>query len=364
VQGPGPGNALGRVKFMFPNGHAIYLHDTPSRHLFGRGERAYSHGCIRVHEPLTLAQHVLNKPAWGEAEINRVVRRGSTRYVHLDEHLPVLLYYLTAKADAEGRVGFRRDIYNRDRRLFAALDQPVATGAERIAFVEPEPVEAAPAEVAEGEAVAAAEVAADAAEGEADRDAATGGEPLAAAPGDGAEAAAASGSADSPTAPTSTADAPPPAAAEPAPASAAALADTAGAALEEPAAAEAPADAGAVPEARPSDAEASLTPATNARLAASGAPGPTLHLDAEGRFADRPAAHAAGGSAGGSGSAEDAGSIAMRPEATRLDLSVTPPRIPAPVAGTGSTAGGGYPPVIRAPQVADEPPLWILPRDE
>jgi murein L,D-transpeptidase YcbB/YkuD len=140
VQQPGPRNALGRVKFMFPNGHAIYLHDTPSRYLFGRAQRAYSHGCIRVHQPLTLAQQILNKPAWSEAEINRVVRRGSTRWVHLDEHLPVLLYYLTAFADDEGRVGFRRDIYNRDRRLFAALDEPVG-GAERIAFAEPEPAE-------------------------------------------------------------------------------------------------------------------------------------------------------------------------------------------------------------------------------
>ncbi len=137
VQQPGPRNALGRVKFMFPNGHAIYLHDTPSRYLFSRAQRAYSHGCIRVHQPLRLAQQVLNEPAWSEAEINRVVRRGSTRWVHLDEHLAVLLYYLTAKADEQGRVGFRRDIYKRDRRLLAALDKPAATGAERIAFAQP-----------------------------------------------------------------------------------------------------------------------------------------------------------------------------------------------------------------------------------
>ncbi len=163
VQQPGPRNALGRVKFMFPNGHAIYLHDTPSRYLFSRAQRAYSHGCIRVHEPLTLAQHVLNEPAWNDGEINRVVRRGSTRWVHLDEHLPVLLYYLTAKADDQGRVGFRRDIYHRDRRLLAALDEQVLDGAGRIAFAEPEPEpepEAAPEDgpaAADDTAVAAAD---------------------------------------------------------------------------------------------------------------------------------------------------------------------------------------------------------------
>ena len=136
VQPAGPSNALGRVKFMFPNGHAIYLHDTPSRHLFARSRRAYSHGCVRVKDPLTLAQHVLNKPNWDQAEINRVVKRGKTRYVHLDEHLPVLLYYLTAVADDQGRVGFRRDVYNRDKPLFAALERPA--DRDRIAFREPE----------------------------------------------------------------------------------------------------------------------------------------------------------------------------------------------------------------------------------
>jgi murein L,D-transpeptidase YcbB/YkuD len=141
VQPAGPSNALGQVKFMFPNGHAIYLHDTPSKHLFSRSSRAYSHGCIRVQNPLTLAEQVLNKPNWGQAEINRVVKRGSTRYVHLDEHLPVLLYYLTALADDQGRVGFRRDVYKRDQRLFAVLDQPAH--GNRIAFREP-PIENGP----------------------------------------------------------------------------------------------------------------------------------------------------------------------------------------------------------------------------
>jgi murein L,D-transpeptidase YcbB/YkuD len=126
VQPAGPGNALGRVKFMFPNGHAIYLHDTPSRHLFARSSRAYRHGCVRVKDPLTLARYILDQPNWDDAQINAVVKRGRTRYVHLDDHLQVLLYYLTALADDEGRVGFRRDVYNRDD----LLEEQLLTGGK------------------------------------------------------------------------------------------------------------------------------------------------------------------------------------------------------------------------------------------
>lgn len=135
VQEPGPRNALGRVKFMFPNGHAIYLHDTPSRHLFAHGRRAYSHGCVRVQDPLELARALLANQNWDSSTIERVVSSGRTRYVNLDEHLPVLLYYLTARADEQGRVGFRDDLYGRDQRLLAALEGPPS--ATRIVFQEP-----------------------------------------------------------------------------------------------------------------------------------------------------------------------------------------------------------------------------------
>ena len=138
VQEAGPDNALGRVKFMFPNGQAIYLHDTPSKRLFSQRTRAYSHGCVRVQDPLTLAEMILAKPNWNQSEINRVVRSNKTRYVNLDEHLPVILYYLTARADADGEPSFRRDIYGRDRALLRAIDGPPSP--LRIAFPKPRAV--------------------------------------------------------------------------------------------------------------------------------------------------------------------------------------------------------------------------------
>lgn len=134
VQQAGPGNALGRVKFMFPNGHAVYLHDTPSKGLFSHRTRTYSHGCVRVQNPLKLAEVILDQPAWNQSAIQRVVDSSRTRYVKLDDQLPVLIYYLTAFGDDEGKVSFRRDVYGRD----AALRQALAGGASepRIRFTE------------------------------------------------------------------------------------------------------------------------------------------------------------------------------------------------------------------------------------
>lgn len=148
VQEAGPNNALGRVKFMFPNGHAIYLHDTPSKGLFSRGTRAYSHGCVRVQNPLQLAELILNKPGWDQTGIKRVLGTNQTRYVQLDDHLPVILYYLTAKADSAGQVSLRRDIYGRDQALQRAFRGPASP--IRIRFPEPEgsPEQPAPMETA------------------------------------------------------------------------------------------------------------------------------------------------------------------------------------------------------------------------
>ncbi|MBK1709425.1 L,D-transpeptidase family protein [Marichromatium gracile] len=125
VQKPGADNALGRVKFMFPNRHAIYLHDTPSRWLFSRRQRTFSHGCIRVDEPLELATALLEGSAWSRERIERQIARGRTRHIHLERPLPVLLYYLTVSADAAGRLVFRDDVYDRDPALREAFFAPV-----------------------------------------------------------------------------------------------------------------------------------------------------------------------------------------------------------------------------------------------
>lgn len=136
VQEAGPKNALGRVKFMFPNGHAIYLHDTPSKGLFSHGTRAYSHGCVRVQNPLKLAEIVLDKPSWDQAAIDRLLSTNQTRYVHLDDHLPVILYYLTAAVDTQGRLSLRRDLYGRDPALERSFDGPASR--IRVRFPKPE----------------------------------------------------------------------------------------------------------------------------------------------------------------------------------------------------------------------------------
>jgi L,D-transpeptidase YcbB len=137
IQAAGPRNALGRVKFIFPNGQAVYLHDTPSKGLFSSSVRAFSHGCVRVQDPLKLAEVILDRPNWDQSEIKRVVARGRTHTVPLEEHLPVILYYLTAMADGEGKASFRRDIYGRDSSVRTAFaGEP---GKARITFESPQP---------------------------------------------------------------------------------------------------------------------------------------------------------------------------------------------------------------------------------
>lgn len=121
-QRPNPGNALGQVKFMFPNNHAIYLHDTPSRELFERDRRAYSSGCVRVRDPLRLAALLLAPQVSDpEAYIERLVANGEERYVHLERTVPVHLIYRTAVVDEFGELRFRPDVYGRDALVAEAL---------------------------------------------------------------------------------------------------------------------------------------------------------------------------------------------------------------------------------------------------
>jgi len=124
-QRPGSSNALGLVKFMFPNPFNVYLHDTPSRELFARSQRDFSSGCIRVERPADLAHYLLREdPTWTPQAVRAAMESGQERSVTLPRPLPVHIQYWTAWVGRDGTVEFRRDIYGRDTRLDAALRLP------------------------------------------------------------------------------------------------------------------------------------------------------------------------------------------------------------------------------------------------
>jgi murein L,D-transpeptidase YcbB/YkuD len=115
---PGPKNDLGEVKFLFPNSNDIYLHDTPHDELFSQTDRNFSHGCVRVEEPIKLATYLLrNNPNWDLESIQDTIAQRREKYITLKEKLPVYLVYLTAWADANGHAHFRNDIYGHDKSL-------------------------------------------------------------------------------------------------------------------------------------------------------------------------------------------------------------------------------------------------------
>jgi len=118
-QRPGTDNALGLIKFVMPNGYNVYLHSTPEQHLFNEPQRAYSHGCIRVADPVALAVHVLRGTAgeWSPAAVEAAMHGEATQRIALAEPIPVLVLYGTALAKEDGQVMFFNDIYGHDRRL-------------------------------------------------------------------------------------------------------------------------------------------------------------------------------------------------------------------------------------------------------
>lgn len=121
-QPPSNSNALGLVKFMFPNRHNIYLHDTPHKSLFGRESRAFSHGCIRLNDPFDFAYELLGKQETDPVGFFRSkLSTGLETTVPLDTPLPVHIIYRTAFTQPKGRVQYRRDVYGRDAKIFAAL---------------------------------------------------------------------------------------------------------------------------------------------------------------------------------------------------------------------------------------------------
>jgi murein L,D-transpeptidase YcbB/YkuD len=128
-QEPGPLNALGKVKFMFPNKFNVYLHDTPSRELFAKPERTYSSGCIRLEKPIELAQYLLrDDPRWTRENILSAVERRSEQTVQLSKKIPVHLLYWTAWVTDDGATHFRKDIYGRDKKVQDALDERPPSG--------------------------------------------------------------------------------------------------------------------------------------------------------------------------------------------------------------------------------------------
>ena len=121
-QRPGTDNSLGLVKFMFPNQHNVYLHDTPSDSLFARVSRSFSHGCVRLEQPLALAEYVLrDRRDWTREKIQQAMEAGEERVVKLGAPIPVYLVYWTARASSDGTVQFRRDVYGIDEQQMERL---------------------------------------------------------------------------------------------------------------------------------------------------------------------------------------------------------------------------------------------------
>lgn len=120
-QDTGEKNALGRVKFMFPNKYNVYIHDTPAKSLFEKDLRVFSHGCVRVENPLDLAVVILEDEGWSRDRIGEQVNSGKRRIVKLKQKIPVYVTYITAFANKDGTIHFRRDVYGRDETLAEQL---------------------------------------------------------------------------------------------------------------------------------------------------------------------------------------------------------------------------------------------------
>ncbi len=121
-QQPGPDNALGLVKFMLPNPYNVYLHSTPAQALFERSTRAFSHGCVRVVDPVGLAEHILREdPTWTREKILQAMNGTRPTQVNLKQPLRVFIVYGTAIADEKGEMYFSPDIYGHDEKLAELL---------------------------------------------------------------------------------------------------------------------------------------------------------------------------------------------------------------------------------------------------
>jgi len=119
---PGPKNSLGKVKFLFPNSFNIYFHDTPAKDLFNKDKRAYSHGCIRLSDPVKMAQYLLqDQPDWTPEKIDSAMNAKEPKSVTVKSPVPVMVNYFTAWKDETGQLNFREDIYGHDSTEAAKL---------------------------------------------------------------------------------------------------------------------------------------------------------------------------------------------------------------------------------------------------
>ena len=124
VQQPGINNALGQVKFIFPNSHFVFLHDTPSKKLFDKNVRTFSSGCIRIEDPFTFAELLLDDPQWNQETIQKTLDSGQIKTVYLNTPIPVLVLYWTVEPTGKDGPKFLPDIYERDGAILKALNEP------------------------------------------------------------------------------------------------------------------------------------------------------------------------------------------------------------------------------------------------
>ncbi len=148
---PGPRNALGRVKFMFPNTHAVYLHDTPKKALFNKTRRAFSHGCVRVRNPRRLAEVIYGINGWSKSKADRKWISSANSPTTLKTKIPVHLTYFTLWADAKGTITSFNDVYGHDNRIYAAATRGVAYSKAKFPEVRKKKIEPRLARVDEDE---------------------------------------------------------------------------------------------------------------------------------------------------------------------------------------------------------------------
>ena len=141
-QPPGPRNALGIVKFLFPNRHSVYMHDTPTKPLFNKQVRAFSHGCMRLRDPLKMAEIVLKENKISRKKINAMVRNGKNQQIPLKNKIPVHVSYFTAWVGDDGKTTYFNDIYGHDKRVISALEgRPMGLEPKTRIARRPKPVE-------------------------------------------------------------------------------------------------------------------------------------------------------------------------------------------------------------------------------